>query len=150
MKRIFALIILALVFAANAFAFQYSTAVNNARLDVIESTIGTAPSLVLYSGAVPANCAAADPSGTLATLTLPSDWMAAASAGSKALTGTWAGTGSAGGTAASFRVKAGATCHIQGSVTITGGGGDLQLNNTSIANGQSITVTSFTVTSGNQ
>lgn len=148
MKRILSIALL--LVASSALAFQYSTTLNNARLDVIESTIGTAPSLVLYSGAVPANCAAADPSGTLATLTLPSDWMAAASSNSKGLTGTWAGTGSAGGTAASFRIKAGATCHIQGSVSATGGGGDLQLNNTSIANGQAITVTSFTVTAGNQ
>lgn len=132
-------------------ALQYSTLVNNARLDAIESTIGTSPSLLIFSGSVPANCAAADPAGTLATISLPSDWMNAASTGSKTLLGSWTGTGSAGGTAASFRVKSsGGTCHLQGTVTATGAGGDLQLNNTSIANGQSITITSFTLTAANQ
>jgi hypothetical protein len=38
----------------------------------------------------------------------------------------------------------GAVCHIQGNVTT-----DLVLNNTSIASGQTVTVTSFTVTAGN-
>lgn len=130
---------------------QYSDAVRNARLDVVESTTGTTAKLYLYSGTVTANCAAADPTGLLATLTLPSDWMANASGGTKALAGTWTGTGSSAGTAASFRIKdnAGTTCHIQGTVTATGGGGDMTLNNTSIANGQTINVTSFTLTAGN-
>jgi hypothetical protein len=41
-------------------AVQLSTAVRNARLDVIESTIGTSAVLRIRSGSVPANCAAAD------------------------------------------------------------------------------------------
>lgn len=130
---------------------QLSVSVRNARLDQVENTIGTAAKLYIYSGAVPANCAAADPSGLLATLTLPSDWMAAAASGAKALAGSWTGTGSAGGTAASFRIKdnGAVACHIQGTVTATGGGGDMTLDNTSIANGQTITVTTFTLTDGN-
>jgi hypothetical protein len=133
-------------------ALQYSDAVRNARLDVVESTTGATAKLYLYSGSVTANCAAADPSGLLATLTLPSDWMAAASGGTKAIAnGPWTGTGSAAGSAASFRIKdnAGTTCHIQGTVTATGGGGDMTLNNVVIANGQTINVTSFTLTAGN-
>lgn len=60
-------------------AVQLSTSVRNAMLDAIESTVGTAPILKIRSGAQPANCAAAD-SGTVgATMTLPSDWLAAAS-----------------------------------------------------------------------
>lgn len=43
---------------------QYSVTVNNARLDSVETAIGTAPTLNLYSGSAPANCAAAD-TGTL-------------------------------------------------------------------------------------
>ena len=131
---------------------QYSDAVRNARLDVVESTIGTAAKLYLFSGTVPANCAAADPAGLLATLTLPSDWMAAASGGTKAIAnGPWTGTGSAAGNAASFRIRdnAGTTCHAQGTVTATGGGGDMTVTNVSIANGQTINVTSFTLTAGN-
>ncbi|MDV7392299.1 hypothetical protein RZS08_13125, partial [Arthrospira platensis SPKY1] len=86
---------------------------------------------------------------------LPSDWMSAASAGSKARLGTWSGTGAAGagsGTAAGyFRIfdSAGTTCHMQGTVTITGGGGDMTLDNPNIAQNQVVTVNTFTVTAGN-
>ena len=132
-------------------AFQESITVRNARLDAIETVVGTAAILKLFSGAEPANCAAADPAGTLATLNLPSDWLANAAAGAKAKAGSWTGTGSAGGTAASFRIYDSglAACHMQGTVTATGGGGDMTLDNVVIANGQAITVNTFTVTAGN-
>jgi cytochrome c5 len=130
-------------------AIQYSVAVNNARLDTVESTTGTTAVLKIFSGAVPANCAAADPTGTLVTITLPSDWMNNASAGSKTKLGTWSGTAAAAGTAASFRIyeSTATTCHIQGSCGI--GTGDLQLDNTSIANGQTVTVNTFTLNAAN-
>lgn len=129
---------------------QLSTTVRNARLDAIETTISTAPTLEIRTGAQPANCAAADSGTVVATLALPSDWMAAAASGAKALAGTWQDTSAdATGTAAHFRIKQGATCHIQGSVTATGGGGDLQVDNTSFAAGQSFTITAFTLTDGN-
>lgn len=131
---------------------QYGTSVRNARLDAVESTIGTAPILKIRTGAVPANCAAADSGTVLASATLPSDWMAAASGGTKAKSGTWQDTSAdATGTAAHFRIydSGGSTCHIQGTVTITGGGGDMEVDNTSFASGQSFTVTSFTLTAGN-
>jgi hypothetical protein len=86
--------------------------------DSIESVISPAsqtPKLMLFSGAVPANCAAADPAGVLATLTLPGDWMNAASGGTKTLAGTWTGAASGTGTAISFRIKesTGTTTHIK-------------------------------------
>ncbi len=131
-------------------ALQLSTTVRNARLDAIESTIGTAPTLEIRTGAAPANCGTADSGTVLATMTLPSDWMAAASSGSKALSGTWQDTSADNtGTAAHFRIKVSGTCHIQGTVTATGGGGDMTLDNVSIASAQSISITSFTLTDGN-
>lgn len=133
-------------------ALQYSVAVRNAQLDAVESTTGTAALLRIYSGAAPANCAAAASGTLLAEMTLPSDWMAAASSGSKALSGTWQdASANATGTAGHFRLydSGGTTCHAQGTVTATGGGGDLTLDNTSIASGQSVTITSFTLTAGN-
>ncbi len=132
-------------------ALQLSVAVRNARLDAIEATAGTGAVLKLFTGSQPANCAAADSGTLLGTETCPSDWMNAASGGSKTLLGTWSGTGSANGTAAHFRLYAsdGTTCHAQGSVTATGGGGDLTLDNTSIASGQSFVITTFTLTDGN-
>lgn len=133
-------------------AIQLSTAVRTARLDTIESTIGTSAIMRIRSGSVPANCAAADTGTVLASLTLPSDWMAAASAGSKGLAGTWQdASADATGTAAHFRIydSGGTTCHIQGTVTVTGGGGDLTLDSVSITAAQSVTITSFTLTDGN-
>lgn len=129
-------------------AVQLSTAVRNARLDAIETTISTSPTLEIRTGAVPANCAAADSGTVLATLTLPSDWMAAASGGSKALSGTWQDTSAdATGTAAHFRIKQGATCHIQGTVGTSGT--DMIVDSVSFTAGQQFTVTAFQLTDGN-
>lgn len=130
-------------------AFQFSVAARNAAIDAIETAIGTAPTLEIRSGSVPANCAAADSGTLLASMTLPSDWLAAASSGSKTLLGTWQdASADATGTAGHFRIKVSGTCHIQGTVTATGGGGDLTLDNVSIASGQQVTITSFTLTAG--
>lgn len=131
---------------------QASAAVRNAMLDAIEVAIGTGAVLKIRTGAAPANVAAADSGTVLATLTLPSDWMAAASGGSKAKAGTWEDTSAdATGTAAHFRVYAsdGTTAHLQGTVTATGGGGDMTVDNTSFAAAQAFTVTGFTLTAGN-
>lgn len=126
-------------------ALQFSGTYRDALLDQFESTVGTSAKLYIRTGAQPANCAAADSGTLIATLSLPSDWMAAASSGSKAKNGTWSGTASAPGTAAHFRIKdsGGTTCHMQGSVGQ--GSGDLSLDNTSIANGQTITISTFTL-----
>jgi len=130
---------------------QYSVTVRNARLDVVESTISTSPVLQIRTGSVPATCATANSGTILASLTLPSDWMAAASAGAKAKAGTWEDTSADNtGTAAHFRIfSSGGVCHIQGTVTATGGGGDMTVDNTSFASGQAFTVTAFTLTAGN-
>lgn len=133
-------------------AIQFSTSVRNARLDAIESNIGTSAIMRIRTGAAPANCATADSGTVVATLNLPSDWMAAASGGTKSLLGTWQdASADATGTAGHFRVydSGGTTCHIQGTVTATGGGGDMTVDNTSFASGQQFTVTSFTLTDGN-
>jgi hypothetical protein len=131
-------------------AHQFSVAVRNAILDVYESTIGASPTLELRTGAQPANCAAADSGTLVASLALPADWMAAANAGSKALLGTWQDLSADNpGTVAHFRIKQGATCHDQGSVTITGGGGDITLDNNVVVATQQITITSFTLTGPN-
>lgn len=133
-------------------SLQLSVAVRNARLDAIETTIGTSAVLKIKTGAPPATCATADSGTVLATLTLPSDWLAAASSGAKAKSGTWEDTSADNaGTAAHFRIYAsdGTTCGMQGTVTATGGGGDLTVDNVVFAAGQSFTVTAFSLTDGN-
>ncbi|MFZ4411413.1 MAG: hypothetical protein ACOYOH_29015 [Paracraurococcus sp.] len=118
--------------------------------DAAEATVGTAPTLEIRSGAPPANCAAADTGTVLATMVLPSDWLAAGSAGAKALLGTWQDSAAdAAGTAGHWRIKGtGPTTDFQGTITATGGGGDVTLDNTSIAVGQQITISAFTLTVG--
>jgi hypothetical protein len=131
-------------------AVQLAVNTRNARLDAIETEIGTAPILKLRTGAPPANCGTADSGTVLCSITLPSDYLSAASAGSKAKLGTWQGTASGGGgTIAHFRIydSGGSVCHIQG--TCATGSGDMSLDNAVVADGQTITVTAFTLTDGN-
>lgn len=133
-------------------AVKLSAAVRNAMLDTLESTISTGAVLKVRSGAAPADVATADSGTVLATLTLPSDWLAAASGGAKAKAGTWEDTSAdASGTAGHFRIYAsdGTTAHIQGTITATGGGGDLTLDSLSITGGQTVTITAFSLTAGN-
>jgi hypothetical protein len=133
-------------------ALQFSVSARNNQLDSLETTVGTSAILRMRSGTVPANCAAADSGTVLATVNLPSDWMSAASGGSKTLLGTWQDTAAdATGTVGHFRIydSAGTTCHMQGTVTATGGGGDVTVDNTSFSTGQQFTVNSFTITAGN-
>ena len=78
--------------------------------------------------------------------------MAAAASNSKAKSGTWEDTSAdATGTAAHFRLyqSDGTTQKIEGTVTATGGGGDLELDSTSITAGQPVTITGFTLAAGN-
>ena len=133
-------------------AVQLSVAVRNARNDAIETVIGASAVLKVRTGAQPATCAAADTGTVLATMNLPADWMAASAAGVKALLGTWQDTVlDATGTAAHFRIYAtgGVTCGMQGSVTVTGGGGDLQFDSVSFVAGGTATITAFNITDPN-
>lgn len=131
-------------------AVQLSVAVRNARLDAIETTIGSSAILKIRTGAQPATCATADSGTVLATLSLPADWMAAASAGAKALAGSWADSSAdATGTAAHFRIydSGGTTCGMQG--TVGTAATDLIVDSTSFTATQAFTITAFTLTDAN-
>ena len=131
---------------------QNSVAVRNARLDSFETAVGTTPVLKIFDGVMPANCAAADAGTVLSTINLPSDWMNAAASGTKTMLGTWAdATADATGTADYYRIYAsnGTTCHEQGDVTATGGGGAMTVSNINFAINQPFSVTGYTRTAGN-
>jgi hypothetical protein len=117
----------------------------NALLDRFDTEFPSGSILEIRSGASPgAENAAA---GTLlASITLPATPWTAAAGGSKAKNGTWADSSADGtGTAAHYRLKNAAdTRRIDGTVTATGGGGDLTLDNVSIATGQAVTINTFT------
>jgi hypothetical protein len=126
-------------------SLQLGVLSRNAELNAINTQLGTSATLKIFSGAVPANCGSADPSGPLLTINLPNPPFAAASAGAMAMTGSWTTSTTTAGTAASFRIyDSGAVCQQQGNTTT-----DLILNNTSIGTNQTTTVTSYTLTSGN-
>ena len=127
----------------------------NARLDSIETSIGTSASLRVFTGAQRANCTVANSGTLLAHIVLPTDWLAAASGGTKAKTGTWqdaSADGGAGSTPGHFRIynsqvtMDGTTCQLQGSSAI--GSGDLSFDGT-ITAGQQVTINTFTLTEGN-
>lgn len=130
---------------------QFDVTVRNARLDAIEAQIGTSPVLKIRSGALPANCAAADSGTVLATVNLPVDWLGDASGGTKSKSGTWDDNAAdAAGTAGHYRIyDSGGVCRIQGNITATGGGGNMELDNTVLAVGQQFTVTAYSLTDGN-
>jgi len=126
-------------------ALQFSVDARNAMLDGLWTATGASPKLYLRSGTVPANAAAADAGTLLCTIDLPASPMAAASGGVKAKSGTWSGTTATGGTVAHFRIKdsTGTTVHHQGTVTLTAGGGDMILDNTTLVATQTVTVNTF-------
>lgn len=131
---------------------QYSVAIRNARLDVVETQLGASPILYIRSGAPPANCAAVDQGTVLATVNLPADWMDAAANGVKEMLGTWEdNSADATGVAGHFRIKdsTGTTCHVQGTITNLAGNGDMKVDNTNFAAGQPFIVSEFTITAGN-
>jgi hypothetical protein len=132
-------------------AITLSDVVRNAMLDAIETAIGAAAKVKIRSGAAPTHVSDASTGTVLATITCPSDWMAAAVSGAKAKSGTWEDTSAdATGAAAHFEIDAsdGTTVHIRGTVTATGGGGDMTVDNTSFAAGQDFVVTAFSLTGG--
>lgn len=131
-------------------AIQLSVAVRNARINAIETTAGVSAIVSLRTGAQPSSCGAADTGSVLVSYQLVQDWMTAAANGSASVSfpsGTATDTGSAG----HFRLynSAGTTCHMQGSITSTGNGGDLTLDNTAIAAGQIVNITNFRLSDAN-
>lgn len=134
---------------------QNSTEVRNARLDADETTIGASPWLFLKTGAQASSCPQATTDGhaangtKVATIALPSDWLAAAAAGVKSKLGTWQDSSAdASGTIAHYELwnNALTICHEQGTVTNTGGGGDMTLDNVVVNAGQSITISTWSKT----
>lgn len=110
--------------------------------------------LEVYSGGAPAITAA--PTGTLLlTIVLPATPWAAPAARAVAKQGNWQANAVATGVLGWFRLKDASGTdadgadnthqRIQGSVTATGGGGDMTVDNVNVATGQQVTATAFTV-----
>lgn len=133
-------------------AIQMSTTLRNARLDAITTAVGNGSLIRIYSGTAPANVAAALSGNTLlAELTAGTPFASAASSGVLTANSiTQDSSADATGTATFFRhATSGGTAVLQGTVTATGGGGDLTLSTTSIVSGQPVQITSYAFTEGN-
>ena len=132
-------------------SIQLSVAVRNARLAAILATVGAGAVLKIYTGSVPASCATGPTGTVLATVALPTPFMGTPSGGVVAKSGTWdEPSADASGTAGYYRLlDSSAVCHEQGTVTATGGGGDMTVNNVVFAAGQDFSVTGYTLTDAN-
>lgn len=133
-------------------SIQLSVAVRNGRLNEVQTIIGASAVLEILTGTAPANCAAATTGTVLVQYNLASSWLAAASGGAVILSGLPLSVSASGtGTAGYFRLFAndGITCGMQGTVTATGGGGDLTLSTTAVSTGETVNITGFTLTDGN-
>ena len=139
---------------------NYSTAVRIAMLDAIETVVGANARLIFYTGTKPALCSDAPTGDVVATLALTGnsgDWLSAASAAGNVVTKTkhpassWSASATFAGTVGYYRIynSTVTVCHEQGTVTASGGGGDITLDNIVVALSQTITITGKTITAGN-
>lgn len=132
---------------------KLSTLARNALLDAITTKLGSACLIDIYSGTQPAGPDTAVTSQVkLATLTGGTPFAPGASGGVLTAGAVANGTGSVGastGTVATwFRCStSGGTPELDG--TVAAAGADMNINNTSIATGQTVSISSFTITAPN-
>jgi len=132
---------------------RFGSVLRTARANQTETTINTSPLLRLFAtgGSPPANPAAADPAGLVVEITLPADWLTAGATGVKTINGSWADVAIDDGTIDWFRIRdsGDVACHIEGDVTVTGGGGAMTVNRVAVLTDDEVSVTTFTLTEGN-
>lgn len=127
-----------------------TTAIRNAMCDIIVDSLDAgsgAGTIAIRSGTRPADPATTATGTLLATVTCIDPAFGAASSGAATIADPVAVTAVATATASWFRAfdSNGAAC-FDGSVTATGGGGDLTLASTAIASGMSVDITGGTIT----
>lgn len=127
---------------------QFSTAVRNAMAEAAETAIGTAPTLRIRTGAMPANAAAARQGTILAQVALATDWLGNAANGVKNAAAIPEFAATASGTAGHYEIMQGSVCHWQGTVTETGEGGSMQLASTDLVANQLVRINSLSLTVG--
>jgi len=121
----------------------------DALVDAVDS--GGAGSIEIREGTAPTACEDGDTGTLLATLAFGATAFGGAADGTDKATVTANTisdeTNAAAGTAGYFRVKnGGGTVVLQGTVTATAGGGDMELSNTTIAAADTVTIgTSYTI-----
>ena len=140
-------------------ALKYGTSLRNSMLDEIElaANAGTGvPKLEIFAHTTTPNVTAADGGTVLATITLPANFLTAASGGTVSKTGTWSDTSAdASGNFKYFRIKTNAagtginTTVVQGTVGLNTGTFDLEMDSASVTAGQTVTISTFVITGAN-
>ncbi|MFZ4761266.1 MAG: hypothetical protein ACOYK8_00420 [Alphaproteobacteria bacterium] len=126
--------------------FQLSTSLRNNMLDQISSSVGASGILKIFTGAAPANVAAADSGTLLVSLTCNATFAPAAAGGILTLNSISSANAVASGSAGYFRLyqSNGTTCVSQGSVGTSGA--DLNIISTNITNTQPVQIDSWIIT----
>lgn len=123
-----------------------ATAAANAVVDSIDLGAGTAKVRV-YTGTQPATANTTASGTLLVEFDLPNPAFGAASSGVATANAISNATATASGTAGWFRcVDRDNAAVLDGSVTATGGGGDMTMNTTTVTSGAAVSITSWTVT----
>lgn len=119
----------------------------DALVDLIDGGAG-AGTLKVFTGSAPTNTTDADSGTLLATLTFSDPAFGNASNGTATAASITSDTSIDNtGTAAHFRVKdSNAVVILQGTVTATSGGGDIEFNSTSFVAGGTAAISSLTIT----
>ena len=127
-------------------AVRLSASLANTLADAIDSALGNAGTIKIYTGTQPATADTAASGTLLATFTLGSPGFGVASGGTITLNGTPLTVAAAAtGTAGWFRMAtSGSTTILDGSVGTSGN--QINLNTTSITSGVNVTITSGTIT----
>lgn len=128
--------------------WQMAQSAAHAMLDAIETDLGASPVMYLRSGAPPADCGTADSGTLISTIAMSADSFNAAGSWEKAIPSALQdASADNAGTLGHWRIKtSGGTTKHQGTITATGGGGDLTVDNTSVVSPQVVNVTAWGVT----
>lgn len=130
---------------------KYSASLKNAQQDAITTKVGASALILIYSGTQPASPdTAIGAQVLLATLTANATFAPAASGGTLTLNAITSGTGTAGagaGTAATwFRITtSGSVAHVDGTCGVTSGFDMNFVGSATIATGQTVGDSSFTL-----
>jgi hypothetical protein len=134
-------------------AITIADAVRTARNDVLVDSLDAgagAGTIKIYSGSRPATPDDAITGTLLATITCADPAFGASSVGVATISDPASVVAVADGTATHFRAAdSDNNAKFDGSVTATGGGGDLTLGSVSITTGQNVDITGGTITEAN-
>ncbi len=131
-------------------SLSFSNTARNAMVDALTALLnaGAGPgTFAIRSGTRPSLPSDAATGTLLQTTTLADPAFPGASTGQAALTDPAASNAVASGTASWFRAfDSNGVAYFDGTVTATGGGGDLTLSTTTIVSGQPVDITGGTIT----